>query len=148
MNGYAALKELESYMSIPASPGRTEEFYSTDGVTTIECNSTNCLFDYPVLISGTYEESKSMMAESIINLAIESTGTFSQNSFYSNSDANRVPGRFQKILWNRLCICGNSRSDCDSKRGEQCLQKTLSAPGRNKGKWSITSFLYRRESHE
>ena len=90
VNGYAALKELESYMSIPASPGRTEEFYSTDGVTTIECNSTNCLFDYPVLISGTYEESKSMMAESIINLAIESTGTFSQNSFYSNSDANRT----------------------------------------------------------
>ena len=89
-NGYAALKELESYMSIPASPGRSEKFPSRDGVTTIECNNDNRLFDYPVLISGTYDESKSMMAESIINLAIASGKTFSQSSFYSNSAKNRA----------------------------------------------------------
>ena len=76
-------------MSIPASPGRSEKFFSRDGVT-IECNNDKRLFDYPVLISGTYDESKSMMAESIINLSIESDATFSQSSFYSNSAKNRA----------------------------------------------------------
>ena len=79
-NGYAALKELESYMSIPASPGRTEKFYSGDGVTTMECNSDTPLFDYPILISGTYEESIRMMADLIVNLS--TSGTVSLDSFY------------------------------------------------------------------
>lgn len=91
VNGYAALKELESYESIPASPGRREIFYCNDNVkTAIPCDDAHRLYDYPVLISGTYAESKSMMAESIINLAIESDGTFSQSSFYSNSETNRT----------------------------------------------------------
>lgn len=90
-NGYAALKELESYESIPASPGRKEIFYCNDNVkTAIPCDDAHRLYDYPVLISGTYQESKSMMAESIINLAIESDGTFKQSSFYSNSETNRT----------------------------------------------------------
>ena len=79
-NGYAALKELESYMSIPASPGRTEEFYSRDGITAIECNDAKPLFDCPVLISGTYEESIRMMADLIVNLS--TSGTASLDSFY------------------------------------------------------------------
>ena len=79
-NGYVALKELESYMSIPASPGRTEKFYSGDGVTTMKCNSDTPLFDYPVLISGTYEESIRMMADLIVNLS--TSGTVSLDSFY------------------------------------------------------------------
>ena len=115
VNGYSALKELESYMSIPASQGRSEEFYSRDGVTTIECNDANRMFDYPVLISGTYEESKSMMAESIINLAIESEGTFSQNSFYSNSETNRTT----YLSGNNLTVGGVLRNDVfpeDSRR--------------------------------
>ena len=79
-NGYAALKELESYMSIPASPGRTEKFYSGDGVTTMKCNSDTPLFDYPILISGTYEESIRMMADLIVNLS--TSGTASLDYFY------------------------------------------------------------------
>ncbi|HCS83980.1 MAG TPA: hypothetical protein DIV51_04785 [Lachnospiraceae bacterium] len=79
-NGYAALKELESYMSIPASPGRTEKFYSGDGMTTMKCNSDTPLFDCPVLISGTYEESIRMMADLIVNLS--TSGTASLDSFY------------------------------------------------------------------
>ena len=88
-NGYAALKELESYMSIPFEPERKEYFYSRDGVTEIECSATKPLFNYPVLISGGYNESKSMMAESILNLAVESDGAFNQDSFYSNSIVTR-----------------------------------------------------------
>ena len=81
-NGYAALKELESYMSIPASPGRTEKFYSGDGVTTMKCNSDTPLFDCPVLISETYEESIRMMADLIVNLS--TSGIVGMNSFYAN----------------------------------------------------------------
>lgn len=113
-NGYAALKELESYMSIPASPGRSEKFFSRDGVT-IECNNDKRLFDYPVLISGTYDESKSMMAESIINLSIESDATFSQSSFYSNSAKNRAA----YLNGNSLTIGGMLKGDVfpeDSRR--------------------------------
>ncbi|MCI5900328.1 MAG: zinc ribbon domain-containing protein [Lachnospiraceae bacterium] len=107
VNGYAALKELESYESIPASPGRKESFYSRDGVTEIICDDSKRLYDYPVLISGTYEESKAMMAESIINLAIESDGTFSQNSFYSNSETNRT----SYLTGNNLTIGGLLKKD-------------------------------------
>ena len=106
-NGYAALKELESYESIPASPGRKEFFDSRDGVTRILCDDSRRLYDYPVLISGTYEESKSMMAESIINLAIESDGTFSQSSFYSNSEKNREA----YLTGNNLTVGGLLKKD-------------------------------------
>ena len=115
INGYAALKELESYMSIPASPGRNEEFYSRDGITTLKCNAENRLFDYPVLISGTNKESKSMMAECIINLAIESDGPFDQNSFYSNGMTYRT----SYLAGNNLTIGGVLRKDVfpeDSRR--------------------------------
>ena len=81
INGYSALKELESYMSIPASPGRREEFYSRDGAITIECNDANRLFDYPILISGTYEESIRMMADLIVNLS--TSGIAGMDSFYA-----------------------------------------------------------------
>lgn len=81
-NGYAALKELESYMSISASPGRMERFYSGDGVKTIKCNSHTPLFDCPVLLSGTYEESIRMMADLIVNLG--TSGTVSLDSFYTS----------------------------------------------------------------
>lgn len=87
-NGYAALKELESYMSIPASPGRTEKFYSGDGVTTMKCNSDTPLFDCPVLISGTYEESIRIMADLIVNLS--TSGIVGMNSFYSNMPTARL----------------------------------------------------------
>ncbi len=68
-------------MSIPASPGRGEEFYSRDGAITIECNDANRLFDYPILISGTYEESIRMMADLIVNLS--TSGIAGMDSFYA-----------------------------------------------------------------
>lgn len=84
-NGYAALKELESYMDIPFNPERKEEFMSRDDTaTSITIDKSNPVFDYPILISGNYEETKSMMAECIINLALKNDGRFDQRSFYSN----------------------------------------------------------------
>ena len=89
INGYAALKELESYMDLPFNQERKEVFSSRDGVTDIVVDANRPLFTYPVLISGDYYETKSMMAESIINLALENTGGFDQNSFYNNTKPTR-----------------------------------------------------------
>lgn len=112
-NGYAALKELESYMSIPASPGRTEKFYSGDGVTTMKCNSDTPLFDCPVLISETYEESIRMMADLIVNLS--TSGIVGMNSFYAN-----IPtARFFYLNGNNLTTGGVLKNNVfpeDSRR--------------------------------
>lgn len=89
-NGYAALKELESYMELPFEGERKETFDSRDGVTSITFDGTRSLYNYPVLISGDYKETKSMMAECIINLALDNNGTFDQNSFYSNTQTMRM----------------------------------------------------------
>lgn len=89
-NGYAALKELESYMDISFAQERKEVFTSRDGVTNIIVDANNPLFNYPILISGDYDETKSMMAECIINLALQNNGGFDQNSFYSNTGTMRM----------------------------------------------------------
>ena len=51
-NGFAALKELESYMSIPFEAYREEFFASQNAANSIVLKSINPLIDYPVLISG------------------------------------------------------------------------------------------------
>ena len=56
INGYAALKELESYMDISFNQERKEVFSSRDGVTNIVVDANRPLFTYPVLISGDYYE--------------------------------------------------------------------------------------------
>lgn len=89
-NGYAALKELESYMSIGFNGDRKEVIPSTNPVEDITISPTNMLFDYPVLISGNYQEAVSMIAETIVNVAGTNTGGFSQASFYSNIPAARL----------------------------------------------------------
>lgn len=47
----------------------------------ILCNDANRLFDYPILISGTYEESIRMMADLIVNLS--TSGIAGMDSFYA-----------------------------------------------------------------
>lgn len=89
-NGYAALKELESYMSIGFNGDRKEVIPSTNPVEDITISPTNMLFDYPVLISGNYREAVSMIAETIVNIAGNNAGTFSQESFYSNISSSRL----------------------------------------------------------
>ncbi len=92
INGYAALKELESYISLPFNSERKEIFKGHDAANSaiqIVCDYSKKLFDYPVLISGGYEETKAMMAESIVNLACETEGNFNQDQFYSNMPTER-----------------------------------------------------------
>ena len=83
-NGFAALKELESYMSIPSEAYREEFFASQNDSNSIVLKSINPLIDYPVLISGDYDKAVSMIAETIVNTVADSGGSFDQRSFYSN----------------------------------------------------------------
>ena len=83
-NGFAALKELESYMSLFFEPERKEIFPSTVVGEEVEVSSQNLPFDYPVLISGNYDDAVSMIAETIINLIADNGGLFDQKAFYCN----------------------------------------------------------------
>lgn len=83
-NGFAALKELESYMSIGFEQERKEVVRSTIKANDVTLSAINLPFDYPVLISGDYDAAVSMIAETIVNLVADSGGAFDQNAFYSN----------------------------------------------------------------
>lgn len=89
-NGFAALKELESYMSMDFEEDRKELFPSQNSANDVEISKINKLYDYPVLISGDYDEAVSMIAETIVNSIAANTGGFSQRSFYSNLNAMRL----------------------------------------------------------
>lgn len=89
-NGYAALKELESYESISMEFGRQETMPSNIEANTETLRDTNIPYDYPVLMSGDYDEAVGMIAETIVNAAADNGGTFSQASFYANKDTERA----------------------------------------------------------
>ena len=88
-NGFAALKELESYESIAMEMGRKETMPSNIAANTVELKDTNIPYDYPVLMSGDYNEAVGIIAETIVNAAADNGGTFSQASFYANKDTER-----------------------------------------------------------
>ncbi len=67
-NGYAALKELESYMSIGFNRERKEILESANSGANVTLDYTDRLFDYPVLIDGDYREAVSMLAETVANM--------------------------------------------------------------------------------
>ena len=83
-NGFAALKELESYESFFMEPGREENFYSRNSVNDIRLSAASQLINYPVLISGNYDEAVSMIAETIVNSIASSSG-FTEAFFYCNA---------------------------------------------------------------
>lgn len=64
VNGYAALKELENYMSKPLN----QDIFAAHNAE-VPGRSGEMLFDYPTLISGTYSGAISMIAEFIVHLA-------------------------------------------------------------------------------
>lgn len=97
-NGYAALKELESYMSIVFNKDREEVITAPEAVDNVTLSQTNLPFDYPVLISGDYQKAVSMIAETIVNLMGDSGGNFDQASFYSNIQSARAVGMSAKNL--------------------------------------------------
>ena len=65
-NGYAALKELESYMSVGFNRERKEVIASAGPIENVTIDWTNMLFDYPVLVSGDYKKAVSMIAETVV----------------------------------------------------------------------------------
>ena len=67
-NGYAALKELESYMSIDFNTDRKEILESANSGANVTLDYINRLFDFPVLIDGDYREAVSMLAETVANM--------------------------------------------------------------------------------
>ena len=87
-NGFAALKELESFESINMEEGRKEIFPAVDESNSIEISKP--IFDYPVLVSGNYVNAAEMIAEVIINAVADSDGTFGQASLYQNRDVQRA----------------------------------------------------------
>ena len=88
-NGFAALKELESYESIAMETARRETMPSNNEANTVELSSTNIPYNYPILMSGNYDEAVGIIAETIVNAAADNGGAFGQASFYSNKDAQR-----------------------------------------------------------
>lgn len=85
-NGYAALKELENYMSMSFNRDRKEFFAAHDA--DIFIGNGKKLFDYPTLISGTYSEATSMTADFIIHFA--AGDAFCQRLLFSNSELKRA----------------------------------------------------------
>ena len=65
-NGYAALKELEAYMSIRDDPEREEIIWSRDPRKNSKIDRYYPLFDFPILVSGSYEEVVSVIVEFLI----------------------------------------------------------------------------------
>ena len=83
-NGFAALKELESYMSIPMEPGRKEIFRAPNTAYDQVIDAALPLLDYPILVSGRYETAVSMVSETLMNFMGDSGGSFDARSFLSN----------------------------------------------------------------
>ena len=84
-NGFAALKELESYVSICCEDDRQEIFPSQAASGSVVISYINQLFDCPVLISGDYDEAVSTIAEIIVDPIADSDGRFDHRLFYSNN---------------------------------------------------------------
>ena len=99
-NGFAALKELESYMSIDLENDRKELFPSQVTANNVEISSVNRLYDFPVLISGDYDAAVSMIAETIVNSIADSDGKFEQRAFYSNNLTVRATTLSKKGMMN------------------------------------------------
>ena len=91
-NGFAALKELESYESIKYEPSRKEKFGAPNPANVQTAEENNLPLDYPILISGKYYEAVGMIAETIVNAASQSgngVASFNLESFFSNRDDAR-----------------------------------------------------------
>lgn len=83
-NGFAALKELESYMSMGFNLESQTTFKMPDSTKNVTVSAGKAIFDYPVLISGDYGDAVEMIGETIVNSIADSQGSFDQRSFYSN----------------------------------------------------------------
>lgn len=92
-NGYAFLKELESYMCLMQNPERREELRVPENplIPIVTLDNNTPLFDDVVLMSGKYRESKNLISECLANMVGKmSNNNFSHEAFYSNKSAARA----------------------------------------------------------
>ncbi len=104
-NGFAALKELESYESIKYELSRKEIFRAPNTANDRTIGGNDLPFDYPILISGNYNEAVGMIAETIVNSASASGdggSSFNIESFFSNRD----DARGSKLTRNAVSVSG------------------------------------------
>ena len=86
-NGFAALKELESYESILFENDRKEFFPAPCDKNNVVI--TDPIFDYPVLISGDYNKAIALAADAIVMTVAGSSGKSVLNSLYGQRQAAR-----------------------------------------------------------
>lgn len=103
-NGFAALKELESYMSIDMEADRRELFPTPSGADDVVVSETERLFDCPVLISGDYDEATSRIARILVNAISFTGGQFDQRLICNHimTARNTVMGQLRmpgRIYW-------------------------------------------------
>ena len=83
-NAFAALKELESYMSISFEKDRKELFPALNPSGSYEISGTDCLFDYPYLISEPYDTAVVTIAKLIVDSIADFGGQFDYAAFHAN----------------------------------------------------------------
>ena len=115
-NGYAALKELESYMSIGFNRERKEVIASAVPIENVTIDWKNMLFDYPVLVSGGYKKAVSMIAETVV--ASVGTNSMSLNGcLYGNLALAR------QMALSQAAMCENGalkRNACPEDSHQYC----------------------------
>ena len=89
-NGFAALKELEHYMCVGKMfHDSSEVIEAPSSSSSVTIDATMPLYNFPILISGSYENATSLIGETIVNLMAATDGNFGQEEFYSNRDTER-----------------------------------------------------------
>ena len=87
-NGFAALKELEHFMCVGTIfHDATEVIEAPKSSSSVTIDAKTPLYDYPVLISGSYDNATSLIGETIVNLMASTNGEFGQEEFYNNRDS-------------------------------------------------------------
>ena len=87
-NGFAALKELEHFMSVSTMfHNASEVIEAPKSSSSVTIDATTPLYNFPVLISGSYDNATSLIGETIVNLMAATDGEFGQEEFYNNRDS-------------------------------------------------------------
>lgn len=84
-NGFAALKELESYMSMGFNLDSATTFKMPNSVEDVTVTAKDSIINYPILISGDYDNAVEIIGETIVSFIADSQGLFDLKSFYSNA---------------------------------------------------------------
>ena len=97
-NAFAALKELESYMSIDFETDRKELFPSPIHSDSFEISGGDSLIDYPYLISGSYDNAVLTIANTIVDNMMDNGGRFDLTTHHANFSALRDCALMKKAM--------------------------------------------------